>query len=358
MPATAWLLTKQITNLKLLTSIAFGILVHVTKIFVLDGQEEIQPLETVFRNHKNAYNKWLIKKNVQLNQDYRFYNENTISEKKFLEKEIQVACFTFLPSRQFENYINSNNESLSGRCNKMFYVGSPDSEIKLTNLSEHVKLSFVEAISWRIMRPILEIIHSASQKYGWYIFNKQNTFFITENFRYLVSVLETSKPYYLGHPVYMRGNKGSYNVLDSGIALNLKAINTLTFLLNLNKCPQNKLVSLDVGLASCLALAGVRPYDTKDDEGRHLFIYQSFNDLFSHPKYFWSRFINSEDDETKFKRFDGPDNVISLLVDDQSDIDVLNFLIYKWISYGVGVPMLKRNGTSFQTAGFSSSDGS
>lgn len=116
--------------------------------------------------------------------------------------------------------------------------------------------------------------------FDWIMIATEDTFVIPENLRYFVAPMNSSIPYYLGHA--MRFWSQVYNWRDAGYALSKGTIQALkTKFPNQQSCESGgKYWKMDDWyLAKHLAELGIRPVDTRDEQGKGRFNGYSFKKL-------------------------------------------------------------------------------
>ncbi|CCD64740.1 N-acetylgalactosaminide beta-1,3-galactosyltransferase [Caenorhabditis elegans] len=127
------------------------------------------------------------------------------------------------------------------------------------------------------------IYTNISSEFDWYLKADDDTFVIVENLRSFLSTLNPDEPHYLGY-VLKPYLKNGYNAGGAGYILSRAALKIFSEQLysNATLCPDD--IYEDVGIARCLANAGMYPEDTRNSLGQNRFNTFSPSDTFHQTK--------------------------------------------------------------------------
>ncbi|XP_067131058.1 glycoprotein-N-acetylgalactosamine 3-beta-galactosyltransferase 1-like isoform X2 [Centruroides vittatus] len=192
------------------------------------------------------------------------FAQNAIEmEATYLQKKIPVLCMIFVKSHKTAMAVK---ETWAKHCNFAINLGSfVDEEIPVLKVSPIPFQAFCQGFvsAW--------IKYEDSIK--WMVIVDDKTYVIVENLRYYVASLNSSHPYYLGHPVKDFSN--IYNTADAGIVLSHGALKLLfSIYSDGNKCfDRDKKSSnyYDVGIGKIMKKFEVFPVDTRDKKTRGRF---------------------------------------------------------------------------------------
>lgn len=152
-------------------------------------------LNVPVKKHIPSYKTWSTSQGLKskpVSWDILRYSNSDIYqlESQFLFRKIQVLCVIFVHS---EKNIDGAKNTWIQSCNNLKLI-----EIK-TKKNKFVAVKRTkENSSWVLLCQFLKNI---TDQYDWYLIVNDNTFAILENLRYFVAPYNSSKPYYLGHPV-------------------------------------------------------------------------------------------------------------------------------------------------------------
>ena len=213
------------------------------------------------------------------------------SEANFLFSKVPVICVIFNPESTDE--VTAVANTWGRTCNELrFYYASSrrahlpkeDVDVKFNvsqapnneNLVKKVKVMGIKEASsefsllCRAFRQIWK--HHRKMALGlppWIMIAPHNSFVLTENLRFYVAPLNTTKPHYLGHAMKFWGSV--YNWADAGYAISWETLHRL-----MDKFRTNE--ECDAGgkfwkngdwyLGKHLASMGIRPVDTRDHIGK------------------------------------------------------------------------------------------
>ncbi|CAI5452476.1 unnamed protein product [Caenorhabditis angaria] len=109
-----------------------------------------------------------------------------------------------------------------------------------------------------------------SADFDWYLKADDDTFVIVENLQKYLAHLNPDEPHYLGY-VLKPYLKNGYNAGGAGYVLSRAALKLFAEHLYYNEsaCPDD--IYEDVGIARCLASAGIYPEDTRNSKGQNRF---------------------------------------------------------------------------------------
>ncbi|CAI2353340.1 unnamed protein product [Caenorhabditis sp. 36 PRJEB53466] len=127
------------------------------------------------------------------------------------------------------------------------------------------------------------IYTNISSQFDWYLKADDDTYVIVENLKTFLSTLNPNEPHYLGYILkpYLRNG---YNAGGAGYILSRAALKIFSEELypNATLCPDD--IYEDVGIARCLANAGIYPEDTRNSAGQNRFNTFSPSDTFHQTK--------------------------------------------------------------------------
>ncbi|CAP30629.1 Protein CBG11315 [Caenorhabditis briggsae] len=114
------------------------------------------------------------------------------------------------------------------------------------------------------------IYTNISSEFDWYLKADDDTYVIVENLKAFLSTLNPEEPHYLGY-VLKPYLKNGYNAGGAGYILSRAALKIFAEKLypNATLCPDD--IYEDVGIARCLANAGIYPEDTRNSHGQNRF---------------------------------------------------------------------------------------
>ena len=106
----------------------------------------------------------------------------------------------------------------------------------------------------------------------WFVKADDDTYMIIENLRYLLSNLDTSRPYFLGR--YFVG-QGGYNSGGAGYVFSRETLRKFIAALGskfTKRCPKGYFLDEDVAVGRCLKTMGIIPSNTRDLSDRETFM--------------------------------------------------------------------------------------
>ncbi|KAF1752242.1 hypothetical protein GCK72_018796 [Caenorhabditis remanei] len=114
------------------------------------------------------------------------------------------------------------------------------------------------------------IYTNISSEFDWYLKADDDTYIIVENLKAFLSTLNPDEPHYLGYVLKPYLTNG-YNAGGAGYIISRAALKIFAEKLypNATLCPDD--IYEDVGIARCLANAGIYPEDTRNSLGQNRF---------------------------------------------------------------------------------------
>ena len=106
----------------------------------------------------------------------------------------------------------------------------------------------------------------------WFVKADDDTYMIIENLRYLLSNLDTSRPYFLGR-YFVR--VGGFNSGGSGYVFSRETLRKFITALGSKftiRCPKRNFADEDVAVGRCLKAMHILPYNTRDLSDRETFM--------------------------------------------------------------------------------------
>ncbi|XP_018303788.1 C1GALT1-specific chaperone 1 isoform X2 [Mycetomoellerius zeteki] len=231
-----------------------------------------------------TYHAWLAAQNLKLYQidlDEYLYGRQERGDKKenhtewnWLKKQVSITCVIFVETLKLGKSIKA---TWGKRCNNVYFFGHRLKNAELPIIDVNIKI----VSSWQLLCEAMNYIWNHQvDKLQWIIFVKDNTIIIPENLRYMVSPLDYTHDYYLGHPVILWGQ--AYNVAQSGYVLSRGAMNKVVQMFNsTEKCIKGGKYwkKEDYYLGKHLSSLGIRPSDTRDQYLRGTFHGYSLQNL-------------------------------------------------------------------------------
>ncbi|GIX75293.1 c1GALT1-specific chaperone 1 [Caerostris extrusa] len=220
------------------------------------------------RNHytsalrKSNYNEWIHKQNLTKKfvpeevVRYNVMKKNLELEATYLYKTTSVLCLVFVNSH---NGAEAVKQTWAKHCNIVTFFGRFVDE-KIPVMKVPPVTSF-EGFCYAFTH----IYHKYREKFDWIIIADDYTYAIIENLRYYVASLNSSFPYYLGHPVKDFSNL--YNVGSAGIVLSKGSLSLLNSAYSTaDDCRFKRPPSwyFDQSIGKILHAFSVHPVDTRD----------------------------------------------------------------------------------------------
>ncbi|KAF8796250.1 glycoprotein-N-acetylgalactosamine 3-beta-galactosyltransferase 1-like [Argiope bruennichi] len=222
---------------------------------------------SAIRNHytsalrKSNYNGWLEKHNfskVFVPEENLRYGENKLLELEsvFLFKSTPVLCLIFVNSH---NGAEAVKQTWAKHCNIVTFFGRFVDE-KIPVMKVPPVTSF-EGFCYAFTH----VYHKYNGQFNWVLIADDFTYAIIENLRFYVAPLNSSMPYYLGHPVKDFSNL--YNVGSAGIVLSKGSFSLLHSVYSTaDDCRFKRPPSwyFDQSIGKILHAFNVHPVDTRD----------------------------------------------------------------------------------------------
>lgn len=214
-----------------------------------------------------SYGKWL-KQNGLVHklipeENISFSQNHVETESMYLKKKIPVLCMIFVKSHKTATAIK---DTWAKHCNIALNLGNfVDKKIPVLKVSTISFQAFCQGFvsAWLKYENVIK----------WMLIADDKTYVIVENLRYYVASLNSSHPYYLGHPVTDFSN--IYNTADAGIVLSHGALKLLfSIYFDGNKCfnkESQPSLYYDIGIGKVMKKFGVFPVDTRDKKTRGRF---------------------------------------------------------------------------------------
>lgn len=211
--------------------------------------------------HKSNYNEWLHKQNVskiQIPEEVLRYNGNSNKqlESAFLYRNTPVLCLVFVNSH---NGADAVKQTWAKHCNIVTFFGRFVDE-KIPVIKVPPVTSF-EGFCYAFTH----IFKKYNDQFDWVMIADDFTYVIIENLRHYVAPLNSSYPYYLGHPV--KGFSSLYNVGSAGIVLSKGSLSLLYSVYSSTsdcKFKQPPSWYFDQSIGKLLYSFNVHPLDTRD----------------------------------------------------------------------------------------------
>ncbi|GFX03328.1 glycoprotein-N-acetylgalactosamine 3-beta-galactosyltransferase 1 [Trichonephila clavipes] len=220
------------------------------------------------RNHytsalrKPNYNEWLRKQNLTsdfIPEEILRYGDDINKpelESSFLYKNTQVLCLIFVNSH---NGAEAVKQTWAKHCNIVTFFGRFVDE-KIPVMKVPPVTSF-EGFCYAFTH----VYHKYEGQFDWVIIADDYTYAMIENLRYYVASLNSSFPYYLGHPV--KDFSSLYNIGSAGIVLSKGSLSLLYSVYSTaDDCRYKRPPSwyFDQSIGKILHAFSVHPVDTRD----------------------------------------------------------------------------------------------
>ncbi|KAF6209627.1 hypothetical protein GE061_015375 [Apolygus lucorum] len=225
---------------------------------------------TRFVSSKDFYGVWLEQQGISREKldldrfsfDPNFKKRSVFLESEYLTTAVNVACAVFTVKVRNSYTVAS---SWGSKCNSVqFYSDKVDDYLKTVQIRGKPN-------TWEFLcLTILDLATHVSA--GWYVFAKDDVYFIPENFRYIVATRDPSKPYYMGRNALFWGTL--YNTGKTAFVLSRGALELIYNKYNSSfACKQSSMYrnNEDYLLGKYLAELGVMAEDSRDESGRERF---------------------------------------------------------------------------------------
>ncbi|XP_054712794.1 glycoprotein-N-acetylgalactosamine 3-beta-galactosyltransferase 1-like [Uloborus diversus] len=222
---------------------------------------------SLVHNHYTAtlrdtnYEKWFQKKNLsrkRMPEELLSFaaTDKHKTEESFLYEEIPILCLIFVNTY---NGADAVKHTWAKHCNIVTFFGRFVDE-KIPVIKVPPVTSF-EGFCYAFVH----VFHKYNGQYKWVLIADDNTYAIIENLRHYVAPLNSSVPYYLGHPA--KDFSSLYNLGSAGIVLSYGSMSLFHSVYNsANDCSSKNAPSwyFDLSLGRILKSFNVHPVDTRD----------------------------------------------------------------------------------------------